>query len=346
MRIHQLAVAAALGVIALSSAVSANTSVVMQRSNLRGDHDRSARIVEVVEIGRVVTVESPTTNGYQKVTVPGSGGAPDRTGWILAKNLADSLVVVGLESDEPGALAGASKAEGCNKQYSDYSECPMNGCGTTAAKKLFDTLKNTTGVTGNPRLLTFADFHALEDEVEKKDVRGGAELSAAKRQSVLHNVKVSGGTTVSEGDSVSFAGYISTHRNIACGSQESCNCDFKNSAKDAPCTQTDIHIPLVETADLPEEESVVVELTPRVPSLDAIRDAVSLGTIQSAKQEVLVVGRLFFDNAHIPNPTGTAGSQPKRFTIWEVHPIAAFYVCQKGNTCDPSKLSDWKDLSK
>jgi len=42
-----------------------------------------------------------------------------------------------------------------------------------------------------------------------------------------------------------------------------------------------------------------------------------------------------------PNETG----QPKRFTVWELHPVTAVLVCTRtNNQCDVNTRSDWQPL--
>jgi hypothetical protein len=36
--------------------------------------------------------------------------------------------------------------------------------------------------------------------------------------------------------------------------------------------------------------------------------------------------------------------QPKRFSLWEIHPVNSLKVCKKTKVsqCDPERASDWK----
>jgi hypothetical protein len=38
--------------------------------------------------------------------------------------------------------------------------------------------------------------------------------------------------------------------------------------------------------------------------------------------------------------------QPKRFSLWEIHPITSVKVCKRStlSQCDPDRASDWKDF--
>jgi hypothetical protein len=62
---------------------------------------------------------------------------------------------------------------------------------------------------------------------------------------------------------------------------------------------------------------------------------------------LLIEGGLFYDNIHFAN--GDAENpiprQPKRFSLWEIHPVVSVKVCKKtAAQCDPNRASDWKDF--
>jgi hypothetical protein len=62
---------------------------------------------------------------------------------------------------------------------------------------------------------------------------------------------------------------------------------------------------------------------------------------------VRITGQLFYDNAHFPNGDSShpISGQPKRFSLWEIHPISTIEVCKRANnSCDVSKDSDWTPL--
>ena len=60
-----------------------------------------------------------------------------------------------------------------------------------------------------------------------------------------------------------------------------------------------------------------------------------------------VRGQLFYDNEHVVNdePDHPVGGQPKRFSLWEVHPITEFMICKiPKKACDPSDAAIWQHL--
>jgi len=47
---------------------------------------------------------------------------------------------------------------------------------------------------------------------------------------------------------------------------------------------------------------------------------------------VRVTGQQFFDGSHVPCKNGAPqGSNPKRVSLWEIHPIYSFEVCPSGD---------------
>jgi len=159
---------------------------------------------------------------------------------------------------------------------------------------------------------------------------------------LLVNLRVTTGT-VREGRLVKVGGFLAAglepHANT---SGESVNCRFTQSANN------DFHISIVENTGEDEFKGIVVEMIPQGRSADW-----TLAKLRSVRQQgkrVLVVGALFYDNIHMVNddPNHPIGGQPKRVSLWEVHPIARFFICTKANdNCSVSSIgatSGWKRL--
>jgi hypothetical protein len=155
-----------------------------------------------------------------------------------------------------------------------------------------------------------------------------------------------GTQTISEGDRVGVTGFIAKDRTIRCGSAESVNCGHTEPAGGDPaCTRTDIHLPLVEREDGTEVQSIVTEPIPQGPNVKLWTPA-AFRALQKQGRRVLIRGGLFYDSAHIVNTDENSTiSQPKRFTLWEIHPITAVLVCEReDNACDPTVSDDWTAL--
>lgn len=96
-----------------------------------------------------------------------------------------------------------------------------------------------------------------------------------------------------------------------------------------------------------DKTSVVAEMTPhtRRPKWTAAR----IKSLQG--QQVKVVGQLMLDNLHwnVNHDCGFPNAKPScwRATVWEVHPVTQFYVCNlgAGAVCDASSPANaWKSL--
>jgi hypothetical protein len=73
----------------------------------------------------------------------------------------------------------------------------------------------------------------------------------------------------------------------------------------------------------------------------------ALQAVRDAKLPVLAIGGLTYDNEHLVNsdknhPNGT---NPKRMSLWEIHPTLQCFVCAATETCDPATpTSKWQTL--
>lgn len=61
--------------------------------------------------------------------------------------------------------------------------------------------------------------------------------------------------------------------------------------------------------------------------------AQKLRRIARERWPVVVRGQLLYDNKHEVNddPDDVKSGEPKRFSLWEVHPVTEFYVCMTAN---------------
>jgi hypothetical protein len=312
--------------------VADSTATVTSASNLRADHDISSPLVKHLDVSTLVTVLDTTPqNGYLQVRTPGGD-----EGWVLARNV--SAVVERQPAHHPTPFAArAAKARARSSGQpcaASLNECTQDGCdspGTPHA--LLNHRKRTVPPDGPAVTLTFADLRALQTSADRKGIAQGADISD---RAILEHLDIGGGHTISEGDLVQVAGFISPERNLVKGSAESVNCRL-TSAND-----TDVHVPVVEIAEGSEFDSFVVEPIPqgRPPSWNLTL----WKKIQTDGTKLLVRGQLMYDNIHTVNddPSHVQGGQPKRFTLWEVHPITAIFECAlPSNDCDPGREADW-----
>ena len=167
---------------------------------------------------------------------------------------------------------------------------------------------------------TFADAHTTMTKFEP--TRTG-----------LHNIETFDGN-MSEGDMVRLSAYLVIARDEG---SESVNCAGNDG--------TDIHISVGPKSIHPTEfDGIVPEMIPQLPR-PLGWDSSTLNRL--AGKQVLVVGGVTYDNQHFvnDNPASPRAGQPKRFSLWEVHPITEFFVCPAGDGCDPAQLSQWMTLT-
>jgi hypothetical protein len=127
-----------------------------------------------------------------------------------------------------------------------------------------------------------------------------------------------------EGREVTVEGFVLVARQEG-GESVNCGKTVPNIPEDH-----DIHISIVEAPGQEECSGVVVEMVPhRRPKA---WNPKNINGIAAAKLPVRIFGQLMFDSSHSPCRNGTSISgDPKRSSLWEVHPVYEFDVCPQGN---------------
>jgi hypothetical protein len=126
---------------------------------------------------------------------------------------------------------------------------------------------------------------------------------------------------------------------------ESVNCGKPPAAGAVPNEPLyhDIHISLVQlAAEADECNGMVAEMSPH--HRPAAWSADNLNRLAQSHMPVRVTGQLFFDSSHSPCVNGEASAgDPKRFSLWEIHPIYKFEVCTGNCTGEGNwaSLEDW-----
>lgn len=260
-------------------------------------------------------------NGFYRVVAKDKGSA----GWVRASDVQISQKV---------AISGFEAAAAC---ANTLNECTVNGCATAGSPDAAsNTLKHHIPSTTSVTPLSFDDLAALQQQAGDS-VGTGTHIPPASR-SALSNLTVANGT-VSEGDAVRIIGYLTAegtgpHPN---SSGESVNCGLKGAPNN------DFHIPVTADPDNSEFEAFVVEMIPQDRPTNWT--VASLKAVQSKKQQVWIEGNLFYDGVHRVNADADnpLNGQPKRFSLWEVHPVTKFLVCRK-DQCNPADEQDWSQL--
>lgn len=252
-----------------------------------------------------------------------------------ATTLADQAAM--LDPEErllPGFEAGSTQP--CADSL-EPNECPPEGCATSPQQSdlalLNETKRHLPSTAGTPKQLTFQRLNSLQQKAEQKLGAASGQLDAEARQELKH-LSVSG-VSFGEGDYVELSGYLTGGPNRPGPSgKESVNCR-------RPSPDVDFHIPVAPAAHDLEFHSVVVEMIPQ-----GRPDAWTVAKLQFLRDQGTLVrfrGQLLYDNMHQPNgdPANPIQGQPKRFSLWEIHPVTSCEVCRNGATCDQALDADW-----
>ena len=213
------------------------------------------------------------------------------------------------------------------------AQCGLSG-GGSGPEGQQDMTKNNFCATGTPQEITVADLTSLQAHVVKNtSINFGSENKGTRKKGPTTNrapLKKLG-----EGKLVALKAFVLIARQEG---GESVNCG-KNVPDGA--LFHDIHISLVGSTDVEDEcSSVVAEMSPHHRP-----DAWTHGNVEKvskAKLPVRVTGQLYFDSSHFPcsNGQGAGEGNPKRVSLWEIHPIYKFEVC----TADCDGAGTWLPL--
>lgn len=235
-----------------------------------------------------------------------------------------------------GIALSVEGQSGC-KGVKTLAQCPARGCADDprSAEALLNRAKRKWPSGTRAKKLTFADFRTLQEHADKL-VGQKVHLKLEKdERDKLRGLAITNGV-VSEGSFVKLVGFIASgpappHATSA----ESVNCRLTGQAN------SDFHISVVERAGASEFNGIVVEMIPqRRPAGWTIPKLKRIGT-----KKVLITGSLFYDNEHIVNTRGKPRNQPKRFSLWEIHPVKEFFICLRANNaCDESQPTQWTRL--
>ncbi len=291
----------------------------------RGPSTAQARIKVLKSATEVRLVDSSPSGKFYRV-IFGKG----RVGWISAKSILPPAGLVTPATNAPAAPCADS-----------FGNCRPEGCGTPGSDQaILNSTKRRQPSETSARTLSFADLRSLQQKANNL-VGQHNELTQAERD-LLVNLSVTTGT-VREGRLVKVRGFLAAglepHANT---SGESVNCRLTQSANN------DFHISIVENTGEDEFKGIVVEMIPQGRTADWT--LAKLRSVRHQGKRVLVVGALFYDNIHMVNddPNQPIGGQPKRVSLWEVHPITGFFICMKtNNNCSVTSTgatSGWKRL--
>lgn len=296
-------------------------------SALRVRPDPSSSVLSRVPAGATLRwVEGQKVNSFVRVIGP---NGPQ--GWLSEADI--TVVSQPLAPDRQTEAAAAP----CK---TTLAGCPVTGCAVSAstAQAVFNKTKRRIPAPGAPETaIDFDDLRSLQQKAESL-VGAGGDLSAAQRAK-LKAMPVKAGK-VAEGSVARLSGFIAS-KTLAprANSGESVNCRLKGDSNN------DFHINITPGPNMSEFEGVVTEMIPqqRNPGWTLAK----LVDLQHKQLPVLVRGALFYDNAHIVNddPAQPLNGQPRRMSLWELHPITSLLVCKAGpGKCTPDSPTGWVAL--
>lgn len=314
------------------NAAYAQQATATRGTNVRPTASTDQQPVAHLSAGDTVTLLSPTKkNGYLHVQT-----AAGKKGWAWAKNL---TVGGGPAPATPAFAAPLAAAAGTGNEATNVASCQPSGKDKqghkiSSAKNagLLNLAKRHIPAGSSPKTLKISDFLRLMTAAEAE-----FGINARKNKFIIEptrtKLKPLPGTAAPEGDLVQFAGFVNEVRPQH---GESVNC--------YSTANTDIHIN-VGAKGKTEYDGIVVEMIPQLPR-PLGWDGSTLVKLRDDQLPVLVVGGLTLDNEHLLNNDShhKLQSQPARVSLWEIHPITQFFVCEKAS-CDPEDHSDWLTLS-
>jgi hypothetical protein len=214
--------------------------------------------------------------------------------------------------------------------------CSEDGnAGTDTGKRLESNAKNNFCVDGDPIPISYDDFKNLQ---AASDNIGGLKTKLDTTRDPLFNIlSAPGRPQIGEGSLVQFVGFVldAHFSNVGKGKGELVNCKLPDEA------DNDIHIELMmDPADDDPCNGVTAEMSPHFRP-ETWDELVNL----KIERPVRITGPLFFDSSHQPCRNGKRPN-PKRISVWEIHPIYQFEVCKDKTltACDVRNASQWIPL--
>ncbi|UFZ08081.1 SH3 domain-containing protein [Bradyrhizobium ontarionense] len=253
------------------------------------------------------------------------------SGWVLAADV-KSLVKPDLSSI---ALEGSAQPCVSPETIKVCTARKPTGCAAPdSAHGAINRIKRTMPPEGPVTTVTFDTFSQLQSAAEER-VDQGAEIEPADRDKIKSIDTAEG--TVGEGSLVRLVAFLSEGKPHA-NTGESVNCNLKGQENN------DLHISVTEKKNGSEFDGIVVEMIPQ--NRPDNWTAADLATLRG--KVLLIEGALLYDNMHVTNgdANNPLSGQPKRFSLWEIHPITSLKVCKKptASQCDPDRTADWKDF--
>lgn len=252
----------------------------------------------------------------------------------LAIGLGANVMLTNQPASSPAATAAAAGTfspvctlpfDGTRNPASD-DHCGMQGGSSDPAKQAESTSKNDfCATTQSPQVVSYKDLQDLQNKANSANLK----KSLPDRKVV---------EDMGEGKYVSYVAFVKEahYSDVAAGEAVNCNIPGNDS--------NDIHIVLMpDNTDQDECHSTTAEMSPHFrPATWTPQNIMSA----TAGHPVRVRGHLFYDGSHTPC-SGNSRPNPKRISLWEVHPVYSFEVCTQTTLTDcQSSTAEWTPLEK
>jgi len=210
------------------------------------------------------------------------------------------------------------------------NRCTIQGAGGKEAEQ--NQAKNNFCATGTLVEITVDQLTTLQTKVEQNtSINFGDQANHGAHGPTTDRAPLK---ALGEGDLVQLKAFVLAAKQEQA---ESVNCGHAFDNENEKNLFHDIHISLVATEKLAtptdkveeaanECQGVVAEMIPhhRPPEWTAA----NVNKVAAAHLLVRVTGQRFFDSSHVPCADGKpVRSNPKRVSLWEIHPIYKFEVC-------------------
>jgi len=155
-------------------------------------------------------------------------------------------------------------------------------------------------------------------------------------RTTLKTVAIVDGKTIGEGTLVRLVGYVLsalTMNKSPSASGESVNCKITGA------DFNDIHIDIGPAPGVDPCQGIVIEMIPHFRPITWTDE-----NVRSIAHPVRITGQLFLDNRHKIRKCGEViPGEPKRMSLWEIHPVYALDVCKRDDLawCDPKIGQRW-----
>jgi len=215
--------------------------------------------------------------------------------------------------------------------------CPASGNSPAGSPQAMQNQakNNFCAAADKPVNIDFDVLHQLQQDVSTNGISFGSDPQLPKDRSLLRQLPTKAGS-IGEGTVVRLAAFVINAHASNVGSGESVNC------KRPDAESNDIHIVLGQNSNQDDEcSSVTAEMSPHFRP--DIWDPTTLN--QNNAHLYRFTGQLFFDASHRPC-TGGTGPNPKRSSLWEIHPVYAVDICtDASNNCVVDSDANWVSLS-